>query len=152
MDIYVRLKELGIELPASVFKGGLYTPVRVVGNLAFVSGQGPMKDGKAVMIGVIGDELTLEDGQVCARICAINTLAALHSHFGDLNKIKGCFKVLGFVRCTTEFGDEPQVINGASQLFIDVFGDEGWHARSAVGTNALPIGIPVEIEAAFELK
>lgn len=152
MDIYTKLKELNIELPEPAAKGGLYAPVRVVGNLAFVSGQTPSKDGKFIMTGVVGDDLTLEDGQTCARLCAINTLAALHHHFGDLNKVKGCFKLFGLVRCTSEFGNQPQVINAASQVFIDVFGDEGWHARSAVGTNALPFGVPVEIETAFELK
>lgn len=146
------LNELGIVLPPPAAKGGLYAPVRVCGNLAYVSGQTPTKDGKFMMTGVVGAELSLEDAQVCAKQCAINTLAALNAHFGDLEQIKGCVKLFGLVRCTPEFEQQPAVINAASQVMIDVFGEEGWHARSAVGTNALPFGVPVEIESIFELK
>ena len=151
------LKRLGIELPVPPARGGLYAPVRVVGKLAFVSGQVPFKDGAPLMTGALGDGpdgLSVEQGQACARQCALNTLAVLDAHFADvggLDAVAGCVKLFALVRCADDFTTQPQVVNAASQVMIDVFGDAGWHARSAVGTNALPGGVPVEIESVFEL-
>ncbi len=151
MDVYEKLKSLSIELPAPPAKGGLYTPVRQVGSLLFISGVGPMKDNKPVFIGKLGKELTVEEGQAAARIVAINILSVLDHYLKDLNRIKQVVKILAFVASAEGFDSQPMVINGASRLFIDVFGERGEHARSAIGTNILPGNIPVEIEGIFEI-
>ena len=150
MDIYERLKELNIELPQAPKPMGLYTPVKIVGNMAYVSGQGPLVDGKLTCIGKVGAGVTIEQAQAAARQIALNTLTLLHEYVGDLNKIKSVVKVLGFVASADGFGDQPSVMNGFSQVFLDVFGENGRHARSAIGTNELPMGISVEIESIFE--
>jgi enamine deaminase RidA (YjgF/YER057c/UK114 family) len=152
MDIYARLKELGYELPPPPPRGGLYVPVKQVGSMVYVSGQGPTENGKPLFVGKVGREITIEQGQAAARRCVLNGLASLHAHLGDLNRIKGVVKLLGLVASAPGFNSQPQVVNGGSQLLIDLFGDEGWHARSAMGTNELPGDIPVEIEFIFELK
>jgi enamine deaminase RidA (YjgF/YER057c/UK114 family) len=149
MDVYERLKELSIELPQASKAMGLYAPVKIVGNMAYVSGQGPLVDGKLSCIGKVGKDVTIEQAQAAARQVAINTLAALHEYIGDLNKIKTVVKVLGFVASAEGFNEQPSVINGFSQVFLDVFGENGRHARSAVGTNELPSNISVEIESIF---
>ena len=152
MDIYAKLKELGIELPTAPTPMGIYKPVKQVGNLLYVSGQGPTKDGVVIKTGKVGAECTIEEGQEAARICAINALAILHDYLGDLNKVKSVVKILGFVASAPGFGRQPEVINGASRLLADIFGEEnGIGARSAIGTNELPSGIPVEIEFVFEV-
>lgn len=151
MGVYERLNELGIKLPAPPPIGGLYVPVKVVGNIAFVSGHGPTIDGKPVMTGKVGSGLTIGQGQEAARLVALNILATLHEYLGDLNRIKSVVKLLGLVASADGFNEQPSVINAASQIFIDIFGEAGWHARSAMGTNELPGGIPVEIEMIFEL-
>ena len=152
MDVYARLMELGITLPDPPARGGLYAPMKIAGNLVFVSGHVPSLDGKPIMTGKIGADLSVEQGQQAARQVALNTLATLHSGLEDLNRIKSVVKLFGLVACADDFTQQPAVINAASQVFIDVFGDEGWHTRSAVGTNSLPGGVPVEIESIFELK
>ena len=152
MDIYERLKELNIKLPVAAKAMGLYAPVKIAGNMAYVSGQGPLADGKLTCTGKVGKEVTIEQAQAAARQIAANTLAALHEYVGDLNRIKSVIKVLGFVASAEGFGQQPEVINAFSQVFVDVFGENGRHARSAVGTNELPLNIPVEIESIFELK
>ena len=152
MDVYARLDELGIKLPEPPPRGGLYAPVKIAGGLAYVSGHVPSIDGKPMATGKVGAELTLEQAQQAARQVALNTLATLHAKLGDLNQIKSVVKIFGLVACSDDFTQQPAVINAASQVFIDVFGEDGWHARSAVGTNALPGGVPVEIESIFELK
>ena len=149
MDVYKKLKELGIELPQVPKAMGLYAPVKVVGNMAYVSGQGPLKDGKVMCTGKVGRDVTVEQAQAAARQIAINTLAALNEYIDDLNKIKSVVKVLGFVASAEGFNDQPMVINAFSQIFLDVFGEDGRHARSAVGTNELPMNISVEIESIF---
>ena len=152
MSVYENLKKLHIELPGPPAKGGIYVPVRQVGNLIFTSGVGPMVNGAPAFVGKIGKDLTIEEGQLAARIVAINILSILHQYLTDLNRIKQVVKILGFVASAEKFGSQPQVINGASQLFVDVFGEIGQHARSAIGTNELPGDIPVEIEGIFEVK
>jgi len=152
MDIYEKLKTLNIELSPVPKAMGLYAPVKIVGNMAYVSGQGPLKDGKVMCTGKVGRDVTIEQAQAAARQIAINTLAALHEYVGDLNKIKSVVKVLGFVASAEGFNDQPMVINAFSQVFLDVFGEDGRHARSAVGTNELPMNISVEIESAFYIE
>ena len=152
MDIYQKLKDLNITLPQSPKAMGLYAPVKIAGNMAYVSGQGPLLDGKVICTGKVGKDVTIEQAQAAARQIAINTLALLHEYTGDLNKIKSVVKLLGFVASAEGFNRQPEVINYASQVFIDVFGENGRHARSAVGTNELPMDISVEIESIFELS
>jgi len=151
MDIYEKLKELKIELPEAAKVMGLYVPVKIAGNMAYVSGQGPLVDGKLICTGKVGKDISIEQAQAAARQIAVNTLAALHEYTGDLNKIKSVVKVLGFVASAEGFNAQPTVINAFSQVFVDIFGENGRHARSAVGTNELPLDISVEIESVFEL-
>ena len=139
MSVYENLKEHGIELPKQLAAAGLYKPVNQAGNLVFISGR-------------VGADLSVEEGAAAARICAINTLAALEAYLGDLNRVKRCVKILGFVASTDDFHEQAQVINSASQVFIDAFGEEGRHARSAIGSNALPLGLAVEVESIFEIE
>ncbi|MCL2815416.1 MAG: RidA family protein [Oscillospiraceae bacterium] len=151
MNIYQNLKERNIDLPPSPKAMGLYAPVKIAGNMAYVSGQGPLVEGKPVCTGKVGRDVTAEQAQAAARLIAINTLALLHEYVGDLNKIKSVVKVLGFVASAEGFNEQPAVINAFSQVFVDVFGENGRHARSAVGTNELPMDISVEIESLFEI-
>ena len=151
MSISENLKKLNIEIPTAPDPVGAYVAFKKVGKLIFISGQLPIKsDGKTIK-GKIGKELTLEDGQDAAKFCAINILAqAKKAIGGDLDKIKGCVKITGFVNSTDDFIDQPKVINPASELLSTVFGDNGKHARAAVSTNSLPLGVAVEIDAIFE--
>ena len=151
MSVYENLKEQGIELPKQLAAAGLYKPVNQAGNLVFISGQGSMVDDTKIT-GRVGADLSVEEGAAAARICAINTLAALEAYLGDLNRVKRCVKILGFVASTDDFHEQAQVINSASQVFIDAFGEEGRHARSAIGSNALPLGLAVEVESIFEIE
>lgn len=151
MSVYENLKEHGIELPKQLAAAGLYKPVNQAGNLVFISGQGSMVDDTKIT-GRVGADLSVEEGAAAARICAINTLAALEAYLGDLNRVKRCVKILGFVASTDDFHEQAQVINSASQVFIDAFGEEGRHARSAIGSNALPLGLAVEVESIFEIE
>ena len=151
MSVYENLKEPGSELPKQLAAAGLYKPVNQAGNLVFISGQGSMVDDTKIT-GRVGADLSVEEGAAAARICAINTLAALEAYLGDLNRVKRCVKILGFVASTDDFHEQAQVINSASQVFIDAFGEEGRHARSAIGSNALPLGLAVEVESIFEIE
>ena len=150
--IDARLKELGITLPEAPMPVANYVPSVRSGNLLFVSGQVPMEGGKPQFIGKVGREFKIEDGQKAARLCALNVIAQVRAALGgDLDKVKRCVRVGGFVNCTPEFGDQPQVINGASDVFVQIFGDAGKHARAAVGVSALPRGVAAEVEAVFEV-
>ena len=151
MDIEKRLKELGISLPAPSKPVANYVPAVRAGNLLFVSGHGPYNDGKTIISGKLGKELTVEEGYKTARNVALNCLASIMATLGDLNKVKRVVKLLGMVNCTEDFKDQPKVINGASDLLVEIFGDAGRHARSAVGMQSLPNGIPVEIEMILEV-
>lgn len=151
MDIEKKLKELGISLPAPPKPLANYVPAVRAGNLLFVSGHGPYNDGKTMVSGKLGKELTIEEGYKTARNVALNCLASVQATLGDLNKVKRVVKLLGMVNCTEDFKDHPKVINGASDLLVEVFGDAGRHARSAVGMQSLPNGIPVEIEMVLEV-
>lgn len=150
MDVYENLKALGIELPEKLSAAGLYKPVNRTGNLLFISGQGSIDRGQH-LTGRVGVTVSAEQAQYAARVCAINTLAALQDYLGDLNRIRRCVKILGFVAGADDFTEQAKVINGASQVFLDVFGEEGRHARSAIGTNSLPLGLVVEVESIFEI-
>jgi len=152
MEIEKRLEQLGIEIAPAVAPVANYVSVQQVGNLLFFSGAGPLRDGKPTIVGRLGDDLTVEQGYAAAREGAINLICALKATLGDLDRVEQIVKLLGFVRCTPDFGSQPAVINGASDLFVEVFGDRGRHARSAVGTNALPMGIPVEVEMIVQVK
>ncbi len=152
MDVYENLKKLGLQIPSPPPVGGKYVPAKQVGNLVYTSGQGPIVEGKPAYTGKVGKELSLEQGQEAAKICILNTLSVLEKAIGNLNRVKNVVKVLGFVASAPNFNQQPAVINAGSQLLIDVFGDKGQHARSAIGTNELPGNIPVEIEVIFEIE
>jgi len=152
MDIYAKLKQLNLELPKTPKAMAMYVPVKIIGNIAYVSGQIPIADGKLTCTGKVGGEVTVEQAQAAAKQIALNTLAALHEYVGDLNKVKNVVKVMGFVASADGFREQPTVINAFSQAMVDVFGECGRHARSAVGTNELPMGISVEIESIFEIE
>jgi enamine deaminase RidA (YjgF/YER057c/UK114 family) len=146
-----RLQELGVSLPAPVAPVAAYVPCVRTGSLVYVSGQVPMVDGKPSHLGHLGDDVDLEDGRAAARTCAVNVLAALKAELGELSRVRRVVKVTGFVASTPDFTDHPKVINAASELFGDVFGDAGRHARAAIGVAALPLGVPVEVEAIVEV-
>ena len=147
-----RLKELGLSLPEIPPAAGAYVPAVQSGNLIFCSGQGPYKNGAFAYIGKVGDNLSLEDGYQAARIAVLNCLAEICSLIGSLNKIKRVVQIRGFVNSAPEFHDQPKVVNGASELVLDIFGNAGKHARSALGTSNLPMNIPVEIEMVVEIE
>jgi enamine deaminase RidA (YjgF/YER057c/UK114 family) len=154
MCIYERMKELGIKLPKHPVPMGVYFPAKQFGEkFVYVSGQGPFVDGKVLYKGKVGKELSLEDGQKAAYACMLNILSILDEKIKDLNKVKSVVKILGFVASADDFFEQPKVINAASQLLVDIFGeDTGKASRSAIGTNVLPGNIPVEIEALFEIE
>ncbi|MES0808454.1 RidA family protein [Roseibium sp. SCPC15] len=149
--IEARLNELGIALPNAAAPAANYVPFVKTGNQLFVSGQLPMKDGKIVATGKLGDGLGVDDGKEAAKLCAINLLAQAKAATGDLEKVARLVKIVGFVNSTADFGDQPQVINGASDFLVEAMGDKGRHARSAVSAASLPFGAAVEIEAIFEI-
>ncbi len=147
-----RLAELGIVLPDVATPVANYLPYVRSGNLIFTAGQLPMKDGRLMLTGLLGDGVTIEQGNACARQCAINILAIARAVTGDLGKVKRVVKLVGFVAGGAHFTDQPKVVNGASDLFVEVFGEAGRHARSAVGVSALPLNAPVEVEAVIEIE
>jgi enamine deaminase RidA (YjgF/YER057c/UK114 family) len=150
--IDARLKELGITVPEGVAPAGNYVPAVRSGNLVFVAGQIPLEGGKPQFIGKLGREFQVEDGQKAARLCAINIVSQLRAALGgDLDKVKRIVRVGGFVNAVPDFTDQPQVINGASDLLVQIFGEAGKHARAAVGVSSLPRGVAVEVEAVAEV-
>jgi enamine deaminase RidA (YjgF/YER057c/UK114 family) len=152
MSILSRLADLGIVLPAVVPPVASYVPVVIEGNLIFVSGQLPVRDGEMIK-GHLGRDVSLEEGQRAAQLCALNILAQVSAALdGQLDRIARCVKLGGFVACTADFTDHPKVINGASDLMLQVLGDAGKHARAAVGVPSLPLGAAVEVEAVFALR
>lgn len=147
------LKEkYGLELPEPSQPAGLYTPVVQVDQLVYVSGQTPRREGKRLFVGVVGRDFTVEQGQEAARAAMLNCLAQLKAYLGDLAKIKQFVQVTGYVRCSEGFGDQPNVMNGASALLIDLFGEAGKHTRLALGANELPGGAAVEITCIVAIK
>jgi enamine deaminase RidA (YjgF/YER057c/UK114 family) len=148
-----RFTNLNLELPPAPKAMGLYRPVVVVDNLAYLSGHGPLQADGKLICGIVGQDLDLAAGQFAARQTGLTMIASLRAHFGGLDRIKRLVKTFGLVRCTPEFTDQPAVINGFSELMKDVFGEDyGIAARSAVGAASLPAGMAVEIEAIFELN
>ena len=147
-----KIKALGLELPPAPPLGGIYHPVLITGNQLYVSGQGPLLSNGQLIKGKVGRDLTLEEGQLAARQVGLTMLSTIKTQLGDLGKIKRLIKTLGMVNCMPEFEQQPQVINGFSQLMVDLFGEEhGKGARSAVGMS-LPANIAVEVECIFELN
>jgi enamine deaminase RidA (YjgF/YER057c/UK114 family) len=154
MSVASRLEQLGIRLPEAAAPVANYVPFRRSGNLLLVSGQLPLKDGKPAFTGTLGtDSITIEAAGQAARLAALNVLAQASAALGgDLDRIAACLRLGVFVAATAEFTRHPQVANGASDLMVEVLGDAGRHARAAVGTSGLPLGVPVEVEAMFEVR
>ena len=151
--IEARLKELGITLPAQPTPAANYAPFVKVGNHVFMSGQITSLNGELTFVGKVGRDFTVEEGSEAARICALNILAHLKAACdGDLDKVIRCVRLGGFVNCPEDFKDQPKVINGASDLMVEVFGEKGRHTRAAVGVSSLPFGVAVEVDAIFEVK
>ena len=147
------LKKLNIELPDAPSPVEAYVAYKIINKFLYISGQLPIKTNGEIVKGKIGKNLTLEDGQEASKLCVINILAqAKKATGGDLNKIKNCIKITGFVNSTDNFTDQPKVINPASETLSAVFGDKGKHTRAAVSTNSLPLGAAVEIDAIFEME
>jgi len=151
-DFDKKLKELGIELFPPTKPMGSYVKAVRTGNLLYLAGHGPTRADNSNITGKVGKDLTVEQGVAAARQTGIAILSTLKGELGDLNKVKRIVKVLGMVNCTEDFGDQPKVMNGFSDLMVAVFGDKGKHARSAVGMYALPSNIAVEIEIIIEIE
>jgi len=152
MKIKDKLKELGLILPEVPKPVAEYIPAKIFGNLVFCSGQGPIKDGKFIYVGRVGEEVSLEEGYESAKVCAINCLAAIKSVIGSLDKIEEIVNLRGFVNSSLDFYRQPEVINGASELIVKIFGEKGKHTRCALGTSVLPGNIPVELEMIVSIK
>ena len=147
-----KLKQLNIELPKAPDPVGAYVAFKKIGNLLYISGQLPIGPDGKITKGKIGKNLTLEDGQKASKLCVINILAqASKAMNGNLDKIKNCIKITGFVNSADDFLDQPKVINPASETLSSVFGDKGKHTRAAISANSLPLGAAVEIDAIFEV-
>ncbi len=147
-----RLKELGIELSKPTSPMANYVNAVRTGNLLYLAGKGPGLPGKPLPTGKLGRDFTIEQGYGYARETGLSLIAVMKAELGDLDRVKRIVKVLGMVNATSEFGSQPEVINGCSDLFVEVFGDRGRHARSAVGMGSLPRGIPVEVEVIVEIS
>ena len=146
-----RLKEKGLELPQPPSPMATYVETVRTGSLVFVAGHGPSKDGQLVYKGKLGRDVDVETGYQAAQLVCLNMLASLKAEIGDLDRVKRIVKLLGMVNCAPDFGQQPEVINGASDLLVHTFGERGRHARSAVGMAGLPRGISVEIEMIVEV-
>ena len=151
--IDARLKELRIELPQPSTPGANYVQFVQSGNILFLTGQLSQWNGERRFIGKLGREFSVEQGQQAARLCALNLIAHLRTALdGDLDRVVRCIRVCGYVNCMPDFLEQSQVINGASDLFVEVFSEAGRHTRMAIGTNGLPYGVAVEVEAVFEIR
>lgn len=152
-QIEARLQELGVTLPAAPAPAGSYVPYVVTGTLVFLAGQIPLVNGAMQHPGIVPAQVSVEQANAAARLCAINLVTQLRAACGgDLDRVVRCVKVGGFVACTPDFTDHPKVVNGASDFFGQVFGDKAKHARFAVGAPSLPLGASVEVEAIFEIR
>lgn len=153
MSAEAKIKELGLELPPAPPKGGVYKPLVTVNNLAYLSGHGPFQSDGTYITGRLGEDMTLEQGQAAARQVGLALLATIKEELGSLDRVKRVIKTLALVNSTADFVEQPQTINGFSELFGEVFGqDNGIGARSALGTNVLPGNIAVEIEVILEIE
>jgi enamine deaminase RidA (YjgF/YER057c/UK114 family) len=146
-----RLAALGLEVPEVAKPVAAYVPAVRTGSYVFTSGQLPMREGRLITTGKVGGEVTAEEAVECARQCALNAIAAVRAELGDLSQVKKIVKVVAFVASTPDFTGQPGVANGASELFGEVFGEAGQHARSAVGVPVLPLDAPVEVELLVEV-
>ena len=147
------IKKLDLKIPDLPSPLANYVPYKVSDNTVYVSGQGPVIDGKIIYSGKVGNEISQEEGVKAAELCCINIIAALKSSInGDWNRLDTFLKLGGFVNCDNDFINQPKIINGASDLLVDIFGDKGRHSRFAVGSNALPLNISVEIDAIIKIK
>ena len=151
-DAEAKVLELGLQLPEPSAPVANYVNAVRSGNLLFLAGKGPMKENGEYVTGKVGQQLSVEEGKAAARLVGISQLAVLKAELGDLNKVKRVVKVLGMVNCGSEFTQHPAVINGFSDLMVEVFGEKGKHARSAVGMPSLPMDIAVEVEMIVELE
>ena len=151
-QVDARLAELGIEVPEAAAPVANYVGYVQTGNLVFISGQVPIKDGKFQYQGKLGENMSVEDAQAAAKLCAINIIAqAKAACGGDLDRVKRVVKLTGFVNSTLDFTDQPKVVNGASDFMVEVFADKGRHSRAAVSAASLPAGVAVEVEAVVEI-
>ena len=147
------IKNLGLNIPELPKALANYVPYKIVGKTMYISGQAPVQNGELIYKGKVGSDITIEDGIKAARLCVTNIIAAVKTGLeGDWGKLDSFVKLTGFVNCQDDFTDQPKIINGASDMLVDIFGDQGRHARVAVGSNALPLGIAVEIDAIVQLK
>ena len=147
-----RLKQLGIALPAAAAPAANYVPFTITGNQLWIAGQITFWDGKLKYLGKVGTDLSLEDGAAAARVCGLNIIAQAKAALGDLDRVARVVKLNGFVNAAADFTDHPKVINGASDLIVEVFGDAGRHARVAVGVSGLPLNSAVEVDAVIEFR
>ena len=147
------IKNLGLNIPELPKALANYVPYKIVGKTMYISGQAPVQNGELIYKGKVGSDITIEDGIEAASLCVTNIIAAVKTGLeGDWSKLDSFVKLTGFVNCQDDFTDQPKIINGASDMLVDIFGDQGRHARVAVGSNALPLGIAVEIDAIVQLK
>jgi len=146
-----KLKELGIELPEAPTPLGSYVPCIQTGNLLFLSGILPLRNGKLTRTGRVGESISLDNAREDAKTAVINALSILKSHLGSLDKVKRCVKITGYVASAPDFIEQPKVLNAASDLSFEIFGEIGKHVRSAIGVNILPLNSPVELEFIFEV-
>ena len=153
MDIDSKIKELNINLPDAKDPVGSYLATKIIGKMLFVSGQISISENGELIKGKVGKELKTEDGYEAAKRCGLSIIAQVKKACkGDFSKVKSCIKLTGFVNSSEDFIEQPKVINGASDLIVSVFGDNGMHTRAAVSTNSLPLGVSVEVDAIFELN
>ena len=147
------IKNLGLNIPELPKALANYVPFKIVGKTMYISGQAPVRNGEMIYKGKVGSDITIEEGIEAAKLCVINIIAAVKTGLeSDWNKLDSFVKLTGFVNCQDSFTDQPKIINGASDMLVEIFGDQGRHARVAVGSNALPLGISVEIDAIIQLK
>ena len=147
------IKNLGLNIPDLPKALANYVPYKIIGKTIYISGQAPVQNGELIYKGKVGSDISIEEGIEAAKLCVINIIAALKTGLeGDWDKLDSFVKLTGFVNCQDNFIDQPKIINGASDMLVEIFGDQGRHARVAVGSNALPVGIAVEIEAIVQLK
>lgn len=153
MDKMNRLRQLGLSLPPVPRPVAVYVPAKRAGNLVWISGQTPTREGKLLIRGKLGKDLTVEQGQEAARLAVLNCLAILHDYLhGDLDRVIQVVQVVGYVASAEGFGEQPLVMNGASQLLVDLFGERGKHTRLALGANELPFDAPVEVTLLVEIR
>ena len=147
------IKNLGLKIPDLPKALANYVPYKIVDKTMYISGQAPVKNGELIYKGKVGADITIEDGIEAAKLCVINIIAGVKTGIeGNWDKLDSFVKLTGYVNCQNDFTDQPKIINGASDMLVDIFGDQGRHARVAVGSNALPLGIAVEIDAIVQLK